>query len=150
AIFDCAVIGLNQAPKIGANAMIGTAFAAMKIGISALPTVRKRLTIVAATIPRPEPIAKPPSASLNVYQPAGQSEWRCVQNTLTIVLGFGSRNCCTCSARVSPSHVPTTMTKTTNAGNHSPSLRSTLLIPARPPPRAAGAPRGFAAALAPG
>src|SRR5581483_2002589 len=89
AIFDCAVIGLNQAPKIGANAMIGTAFAAMKIGISALPTVRKRLTIVAATIPRPEPIAKPPSASLNVYQPAGQSEWRCVQNTLTIVLGFG-------------------------------------------------------------
>ncbi len=53
AIFERGEIGLNQAPKIGAKAMIGIAFAAIAIGISAVPRVRKRPTTVAARIPRP-------------------------------------------------------------------------------------------------
>ena len=73
AIFECGESGSNQTSKIGANAMIGTAFAAIAIGINAVPTVLKRPITVAASIPSSEPIAKPPSASLNVYQPAGQS-----------------------------------------------------------------------------
>ena len=44
AIFECGESGSNQALKIGANAMIGTAFAAIAIGISAVPTARKRAT----------------------------------------------------------------------------------------------------------
>ena len=59
----------------------------------AVPALRKRPTSVATAIPSAEPMAKPPSASLNVYQPAGQSVWRAVQNVLTMSLGRGRRNC---------------------------------------------------------
>ena len=85
-------VGVFGAAVVAAVVTAGTAFAAMKIGISAFPAVRKRPTMVAASMPRAEPTAKPPSASLNVYQPAGHSVCRCVQNTVMIVLGFGSRN----------------------------------------------------------
>ncbi len=73
--------------------MIGTAFAAIAIGISAVPTIRNRPISVATAMPSSEPAAKPPSASLNVYHPAGHSVWRAVQNVETIAPGFGSRNC---------------------------------------------------------
>src|SRR3954447_3838782 len=43
AIFEVAASGSNQALKIGANAMIGTALAAIAIGISARPSDAKRL-----------------------------------------------------------------------------------------------------------
>ena len=71
AIFECGESGLNQTPKIGANATIGTAFAAIATGMKAFPKVRNRPTTSRPSIPSPDPIAKPPSASLNVYQPAG-------------------------------------------------------------------------------
>src|SRR6185503_19627669 len=69
AIFELGDSGLNQLFRIGANAMIGMAFAATASGISAEPSVRKREMTVAAAMPAIEPIANPPSASLNVYQP---------------------------------------------------------------------------------
>ena len=80
--------------------MIGTAFAAIAIGISALPSARKRPTSVATRMPSAEPIAKPPSASLNVYQP-GRPERVPLssQNACTMSLGFGSRNCWTWKSR---------------------------------------------------
>ena len=73
AIFDVAVSGSNQALKIGANAMIGIALAAIATGISARPSDRNRPTTIANRIPAPEPSRKPTNASLNVYQPAAQS-----------------------------------------------------------------------------
>jgi hypothetical protein len=51
---------------IGAKAMMGTAFAAIANGISAMPTFRNRARTSAARIPRPEPMTSPPAASLNV------------------------------------------------------------------------------------
>ena len=80
AIFECGESGLNQTLKIGANAMIGTAFAAIASGRSAAPTAGSAPMNVAKTIPSSDPTTKPPSASLNVYQPAGQSVWRSFQN----------------------------------------------------------------------
>src|SRR6185312_971739 len=64
--------GSNHALKIGENAMIGTALAAIAIGIRAAEMRRKRASAVANRIPSAEPIAKPPSASFNVSQPALQ------------------------------------------------------------------------------
>ena len=51
---------------IGANAMIGTAFAAIANGISAAPRRRNRASTIAERIASVEPITKPPSASENV------------------------------------------------------------------------------------
>ena len=68
--FECGLSTPNQAFVIGANAMIGTALAAIAYGISASPTRRKRANTSATTIAAPEPITNPPSASLNVNQPA--------------------------------------------------------------------------------
>ena len=47
AIFEWGESGSNQTSKIGAKAMIGTAFAAIAIGISAVPSTRKRADDVA-------------------------------------------------------------------------------------------------------
>ena len=47
AIFDVGESGLSQASKIGANAMIGMALAAIATGINAVPSASKRATIVA-------------------------------------------------------------------------------------------------------
>src|SRR6266508_2876107 len=66
AIFETWFSRPNQLLVIGAKAMIGTAFAAIAKGISAAPTPRKRASRSAARTPRPEPIAKPPAASLKV------------------------------------------------------------------------------------
>ena len=59
-------------------------------------------------MPRPEPAKKPPSASLNVYQPAGQRVERSFQSAFAISVGFGSRNCCTWRASIEPSQIPST------------------------------------------
>ena len=63
AIFELLLNGENQAFAIGANAMIGTAFAAIAYGISARPRTRNRARSSAATIAAAEPIANPPRAS---------------------------------------------------------------------------------------
>src|SRR5437764_5189788 len=81
--------GSNQALKIGENAMIGIALAAIAIGIRAAESRRKRARITANRIPSADPTANPPSASLRVSHPALQSIPRCVQNALTIDHGFG-------------------------------------------------------------
>src|SRR5947209_17851454 len=52
AIFECGDTSPNHAPAMGAKAMIGTALAAIAIGISAVPTLRKRPTTVATAMPR--------------------------------------------------------------------------------------------------
>ena len=83
--------GSNQALKIGENAMIGIAFAAIAIGRSASPRRRKRARTTAKAIPRLEPITNPPRASFSVSQPALHKGWRCVQEAWTIAHGFGSR-----------------------------------------------------------
>ena len=63
AIFDAFEKSPNHAFAIGANAMIGTAFAAIAYGIIARPTNRHRASASATRIPSPEPIANPPTAS---------------------------------------------------------------------------------------
>ena len=126
AIFELRESGSNHALKIGAKAMIGIALAAIAIGISALPSVRKRPISVATTMPPSEPSAKPPSASSNVYQPAGQSVCRWSQNALTIDVGFGSRNCWMWNAAIAPCQTTIPSTKTTIAGTHSRAWRPML------------------------
>src|SRR5918999_5851720 len=69
AIFDSGSIAPNQLFVIGAKAMIGTALAAIAYGMIALPRPRQRASRSATRIAAAEPIAKPPSASLNVNQP---------------------------------------------------------------------------------
>src|ERR671933_1534976 len=70
AIFDDLFRGENHAFVIGAKAMIGTAFAAIAYGINARPSDRQRASTTATSSASPHPIAKPPTASSNVYQPA--------------------------------------------------------------------------------
>ena len=117
AIFECGESGLNHTLKIGANAMIGMAFAAIAIGISAVPTILKRLTNVATAMPKSDPITKPPSASWNVVQPAGQSVWRSFQKLETIAVGFGSRNCWMWNAAIEPCQSAIASTKTASRGH---------------------------------
>ena len=76
-------------------------------------------------MPRSDPPKKPPSASLNVNQPAGQSVCRSSQKLWTIADGFGSRNCCTWKSAMPPCQTTIAPTKTTSAGSHSPSRRAT-------------------------
>ena len=83
--------------------MIGIALAAIAYGMIAVRSSRNRPTSTATITPAEQPIAKPPSASLNVYQPALQSTSRSSQNVRAISLGGGSRKRWTCSAATSPS-----------------------------------------------
>ena len=83
---------------IGAKATIGIALAAIAYGAIARPSSRKRASRSASRIADPEPITKPPSASLNVNQPAltkvAQSRvWRMSESG-------GSRNSSTSKPRV--------------------------------------------------
>ena len=66
AIFDVFESGPNHWFVIGANAMIGTALAAIANGSSALPRLRKRARTIAARTASEQPITKPPSASEKV------------------------------------------------------------------------------------
>src|ERR687898_498004 len=50
--------------------MIGTAFAAIAYGMIADARPRQRASTRATAIPAEQPIRNPPTASLNVYQPA--------------------------------------------------------------------------------
>ena len=67
-IFDHGLSVPNHALVIGANAMIGIAFAAIMYGISAFPSGRQRASASAETIATRVPSTRPPSASLNVIQ----------------------------------------------------------------------------------
>src|SRR5688572_25182306 len=69
ATFDHGLSVPNQAFVIGAKAMIGIALAAIRYGISALPSERHRASTSAKTNAVEQPIANPPSASLKVIQP---------------------------------------------------------------------------------
>ena len=66
AIFENGFSRPNQSLKIGAKAMIGIALAATANGMKAVPSQRKLANRSALRIPRLEPSAKPPSASLKV------------------------------------------------------------------------------------
>src|SRR5918998_3937015 len=72
AIFDVLFSGPNHWFVIGANAMIGTALAAIASGISARPRRRQRASTIAARIASAEPTKKPPTASENVYRPPSE------------------------------------------------------------------------------
>ena len=124
----------NQLFVIGAKAMIGTAFAAMANGISAVASVRQRASTSAKTIAAPQPITQPPNASWNVNQPAPQSVSRSVQKASTIAEGAGSRKFWTSRARTRPSQSAIPPTKTTTAGIQSQTPR---------PTRAPSVPRGI-------
>src|SRR4051794_9635732 len=89
AIFDVLPKGPNHAFVIGANAMIGTALAAIAYGISARPTRRQRASARAARIPSVQPIAKPPSASWKVNQPARNNSPCTSQKVRAIADGGG-------------------------------------------------------------
>src|SRR5207253_5893838 len=91
AIFDDLLSGENHAFVIGAKAMIGTAFAAIAYGISALPSGRQRATIIARMTAAPQPIAKPPSASWNVNHPSRHSWCWLFAKAVQIALGAGRR-----------------------------------------------------------
>src|SRR4051794_17904154 len=67
-IFDQGLKIPNQALVIGANAMMGTAFAAIMYGISALPSGRQRASASAEGKAAEQPITNPATASLKVIQ----------------------------------------------------------------------------------
>src|SRR5919199_1217548 len=102
AIFDDLFSGENHAFVIGAKAMIGTAFAAIAYGITALRSGFHRARTTPTRIASALPITNPPSASWNVNQPALQSVWRSSQKAEAICVGFGSRNRCTLNAATRP------------------------------------------------
>src|SRR4051794_12633832 len=66
AIFEVFSSGPNHWLVIGANAMIGTALAAMANGISARPSRRKRAITTAVRTPSRLPATQPPNASEKV------------------------------------------------------------------------------------
>ena len=119
--------GSNQALKIGENAMIGMAFAAIAIGIRASPSRRNRASTIATTIPKPEPIANPPRASFSVSQPALASAERCVQKAETIAPGFGRRNFWMLKAWIESCQTTIASRKTTIAGTQSASFVRTVV-----------------------
>ena len=71
-------------------------------GISAVLSRLQRASPSATRIPRPQPITKPPSASLNVNQPARQSRSRLSQNVPRMSESGGSRKRCTSRPRTRP------------------------------------------------
>src|SRR5689334_9035557 len=91
AIFDVLPNGENHAFVIGANAMIGTALAAIAYGINARLSLGQRASTSAARMPSEQPTMKPPSASWNVNQPACSNSLRSSQNVLAIADGCGAR-----------------------------------------------------------
>src|ERR687884_1996782 len=126
AIFDDLFRGENQAFVIGAKAMIGTALAAIAYGITALRSGFQRASAVPARMARPLPIAKPPSASWKVNQPALQSAGRSSQKVEAISVGFGSRKRCTWKALTRPCHATSPSTSTAAAGAQSVTRRPTV------------------------
>ena len=73
AIFETGFSRPNQLLVIGANAMIGTALAAIANGMRAMPRLRKRASTRAARIPSPEPMTSPAGGLLERV-PAGVPE----------------------------------------------------------------------------
>ena len=106
----------NQAIAIGAKAMIGIALPAMKYGISAVPSERKRASTSAARIAAEQPAAKPQRASWKVNQPAAHSVSRSSQKRAAISLGFGSRKRWTSKTSIASSQPTRIATRITSAG----------------------------------
>src|SRR5215210_4627850 len=90
-IFESWLSVPNQLFVIGANAMIGIAFAAIANGISAVAKVRQRARTSAVRIAAEQPITQPPKASSNVNQPALQSVSRSFHSVATMSEGGGNR-----------------------------------------------------------
>ncbi len=91
-IFDHGLRVPNQAFVIGANAITGIAFAAIRYGISALPSGRQRASTSAARMAMPLPSRSPPNASLKVIQAAVFSASRFSQRALRTSESRGRRN----------------------------------------------------------
>src|SRR5438046_499137 len=89
---ECGLRTPNHAFVIGAKAMIGMAFAATAYGMSASPTRRQRAKTSATRIAAEQPVTKPPSASLNVNQPAWTRTLLLSQNVVAIAVGLGNKN----------------------------------------------------------
>ena len=68
--FDHGLSVPNQAFVIGANAITGIAFAAIRYGTSAFPSGRQRASTSAAAIAAALPSTRPPNASLKVIHAA--------------------------------------------------------------------------------
>ena len=85
--------GLRAEPDvvIGANAMIGMAFAAIRYGIKALPNGRQRARTSAVTIAKPLPRTNPPTASFNVIHAPRRSRSRSSMRARTTSENLGSR-----------------------------------------------------------
>ena len=118
--------GLNQAFVIGANAMIGMAFAAIAYGIRALPTRSQRATTTATRIPAAQPIANPPIASWKVTQPMCHSWPWLLMKAVQIAVGAGRMKRSTCAALTMPSHRPMNATSTKSAGAQSRTRRPSI------------------------
>src|SRR5207342_1910164 len=98
----------NHAFVIGANAMIGTAFAAIMYGISASPKGRQRARARALTKAALLPRTNPPNASLNVIHAPSASCARSSQSARITSENLGTRKLWTCKAS-GRSHCQATM-----------------------------------------
>ena len=125
AIFEVFSSGPNHWLVIGANAMIGTALAAIANGISARPRRRKRDITTADRTASALPTTQPPKASEKVYSPACQSCERLSQSVPAMADGAGSRKRCTLSPRTSSCQATMPSTSTRTAGSQSAARRPT-------------------------
>ena len=90
-IFDHGESVPNHAFVIGANATIGTAFAAIMYGMSAFPNGRQRARTSAKRNAVEQPRTNPPNASLNVIHPARASSDRSSQRAWSTSESGGRR-----------------------------------------------------------
>jgi hypothetical protein len=91
----------------------------------ALPRRRQRASTSATRMAAAEPSAKPPSASLNVNQPALAYCERSSQRVWRMSESGGSRNCSTSRPRTRPSQAAMPSANTTAAGAQSTARRPT-------------------------
>ena len=89
--FDHGLKVPNQAFVIGANAITGMAFAAIRYGTSAFPSGRQRASTSAAAMAVALPSTRPPNASLKVIHAAFRSASRLSQSALRTSENRGSR-----------------------------------------------------------
>jgi len=106
----------NQLFMTGANAMIGTEFAAIANGSRERLAVAQRAVANATTSAATPPIRRPPTASTRVFRPTVTSSSKCSTKAAAIELGGGNRNCWIPNARTASSQSPNTPTNTATAG----------------------------------
>ena len=115
-IFESGFRMPNQLFMIGANAMIGTEFAAIAIGSSARLAVAHRAVAKANASAATPPMSRPPTASTSVFRPTVISSSNRSANAAAIALGRGRRNCWIPNTLTTISHSTRTPTKTSTAG----------------------------------